>query len=101
MPPSPLPQQVAELQDLLKQMSTFLEALKSSNSIPREVETALRERLGDIKNILPGVAPTTTDSVTIGAGGGSFSFTYPNAVATIAIRIGGKTYNVLVGSITP
>lgn len=76
-----------EIEDLKREIDN----LKRSNSIPREVESAFRVRLGDIKS------PTSTVEVT--AIGGAASFNLPNTTGTLPISVNGRVYNVLINNV--
>lgn len=76
-----------ELQTQINNLQREIDNLKRSNSIPRETETAFRQRLGDIKN--------TPGAVAVTAVGGAASFNLPNTTGTLPIIVDGKKYNVL------
>ncbi len=78
---------IETLKKEIDKLKEEIENLKNSNSIPRAVETAFRERLGDIKEV-PGTVSTTlidaADDVNL-----------PDTVGTLPIVVNGVKYNVL------
>lgn len=64
-----------DLQIQIEELKQEIESLKGSNSIPREVETALRERLGSFSGL------TGTGTV---------------ATGTLEFIYNGKKYNILI-----
>lgn len=63
----------------LQKMNEILGSLKSSNSIPRDIETALRGRLGDITGKVEAAATTAI--------GGTASFNLPNVTGVLHLKL--------------
>jgi len=78
-----------DLQAQIDELKREIDSLKQSNTIPREIETAFRNRIGDIKE-----APVanTTYQLTITSGD---TITLPNITAVLPVKVKGKTYNLL------
>jgi len=82
-------EQITQLQNQINILQTKIDNLERSSAIPRQVETALRERLGSIN------PKNSTGAVAVTAIGGAAAFNLPNTTGTIQIVSNGKIYNVL------
>lgn len=78
------------IQSALNGVRSKIDSLDSGNSIPRSVETALRQRLGDIQSTIGAVAVTAV--------AGAAAFNLPNTTGTLPIVIKGKKYSLLINS---
>lgn len=83
-----------DIQSQLNELAEKFEQLTRSVSIPRNVETAFRERLGlgNIKSTTGSATTTTTPTPVIGA---SVAVVTPTVSGTLPIVVGGITYNIL------
>lgn len=81
--------QLNQMENQLNVIQSLINSMNASNSFSRDVETAIRERIADIKNN-PGavVAPPYT----VHAGD---VINLPTVTGIIPMRIGKKTYNIL------
>lgn len=73
---NPTPQEILKK---LQSIEEILNSLKSSNAIPRDIETALRGRLGDIT--------LKTESAATTAIGGAAAFNLPNVTGVIHMKL--------------
>lgn len=79
-----------DLQKQIDSLQKFVESLGKSNTIPRDVETALRQRLLDIRVPTQTITYTTTN---VPSGGGTVNVPVVNNLVPIIIN--GRTYNLL------
>lgn len=68
-------QEIQQLKKKMQAMEDFINSLKSSSSIPMEIDSAFRDRLvGDISALVPStVSPTTHNKAVNEAGSASYS----------------------------
>lgn len=78
-----------DLQAQIDELKRKIEELEKSNTIPRSVETAFRNRLGDIKNT-PGSSTNYTYTVAVGD-----VLTLPTITGVLPTVVNGKTYNLM------
>lgn len=84
-----------EQQRQFEQMKIEIENLKRSSTIPRDIETALRERLGIGVSIF-GVSTGSASTQAIGLTGNPQTITVPaQPSGVITVTFNGNTYNLL------
>lgn len=80
--------------DDIEEIRNKIESLYSSSTIPRDVETAFKERLGGVITSTGTTGSATTQSVSVPSV--PTNITVPaQPSGTIAIVVNGTTYNVL------
>lgn len=93
MNPADIKNKLDDAMQAIDDLRTAFDMLSNSSTIPRDIENALRERLGLISGA-GGTGSYPTQSISIASTPTSISVP-SQPTGTIAIIIGGTTYNVL------
>lgn len=84
---------MSDIENRINDLQSILDSFRSSNSIPRDIETSLRERLA-VMSAVGTTGSASTQSVSVPST--PTNITVPAQPAgTVAVSIGNTTYNLL------